>query len=158
MYINLPKQYNTMEFEKLVAVSGKPGLFFVVGNRSNGLILEDIDSKKRTFVPARTHQFSPLETISIYVDTDEETVPLRSVFAKMRDADVELVSHKGSKEELRAYFLQILPEHDQDQVSASDIGKVVKWFGFLKDRQLLHILDAPAVDATADAAEVEEVK
>ena len=57
-----------MNLEKLVAVSGMSGLYRMAANRSNGLIIEDIKSGKRSFASARKHQFTPLESIAIYTD------------------------------------------------------------------------------------------
>jgi hypothetical protein len=69
-----------MNLEKLVAVSGRSGLFRMASNRANGLVVEDLDNGKRFFVSARLHQFTPLASISIYTDTEEETVELKQVF------------------------------------------------------------------------------
>ena len=66
-----------MSKKELIAISGVPGLYKMVGNRSNGLIVEDLDTGKRKFVSMRKHQFSPLETIAIFTYTD--SIPLIEV-------------------------------------------------------------------------------
>lgn len=129
-----------MKLEDIIAISGMPGLFKMAGTRPNGIIIEDIDSGKRKFVPNRKHQFSPLETISIFTMTDTESLVdvLRKMHA-LKD-EVELVSPNAPNDELRAYFLKILPDHDQDRVFYRDIKKMVKWYEFLASRNLFELV------------------
>lgn len=142
-----------MNLEKLVAISGKSGLFNMVSNRSNGLIVEDLDNNKRFFVSARMHQFTPLASISIYTDTEEETVELKDVFKRMKAGltDNPLVDAKADSNEFRSYFDKIMPEHDRDKVLISDIKKLTKWFSFLHERNL--ITEEEAVETTEETTE-----
>jgi hypothetical protein len=128
-----------MNLEKLVAISGKSGLFSMISNRSNGLIVEDLDNNKRFFVSARMHQFTPLASISIYTDIEEETVELKEIFNRMKAGLDEnpLVDMKADSAVFRSYFDKIMPEHDRDKVLISDIKKLTKWFSFLHERNLL---------------------
>jgi hypothetical protein len=143
-----------MNLEKLVAISGKSGLFSMVSNRSNGLIVEDLDNKQRFFVSARTHQFTPLASISIYTDDEEETVELKEVFKRMKAGldQNPLVDVKADSSAFRTYFENIMPEHDRERVLISDIKKLTKWFGFLHERNLLteeeNVDNADNVDST----------
>lgn len=123
--------------KELMAVSGLPGLYRMVGNRSNGLIAEDLDTGKRKFLPLRKHQFSPLETISVYTQTD--ATPLLDVLLKMDALSGDLTPPPPKSEPgiLREYFEEILPEHDEMRVSPRDIQKIIKWYLFLKERELL---------------------
>jgi hypothetical protein len=126
-----------MSLENLVAVSGMNGLFKVAGNRSNGLIIEDVDTGKRKFASVRLHQFSPLESISIYTYTDSE--PLLNVFKSMA-TKIESMPASGlqsSNPQILNYFREILPEFDEDRVKINDIKKVIKWFLFLNERGLI---------------------
>lgn len=130
-----------MNLQKLVAVSGRAGIYKMAANRADGLIIEDIDNGKRFFAPSRKHQFTPLESISIYVDTEESTVELKKVFINMLtqiDSN-PLVDSKASAEEIKAYFEQVLPEYDREKVLISDIKKLVKWFDFLHARNMLSL-------------------
>ena len=126
-----------MKFDDLVAVSGLPGIYKMVANRSNGLIVESIIDEKRRFASARKHRFTPLASIAIYTNTD--TVELKSVFNTMFEqlATLPLPAHNCSSEEAHSYFAGILPDFDRDRVYISDIKKVVKWFSFLNDRGLV---------------------
>ena len=125
-----------MKLEDIIAVSGMPGLYKMAGSRPNGIIVEDLDTGKRKFVPSRKHQFSPLETISIFTLNDTEG--LVDVLRKMHTLkdEIELVSPNASNEELRAYFLKVLPDHDPSRVFTRDIKKMVKWYEFLASRDL----------------------
>lgn len=142
-----------MNLEKLVAISGKSGLFNMVSNRSNGLIVEDLDNNKRFFVSARMHQFTPLASISIYTDTEEETVELKDVFKRMKAGLTvnPLVDAKADSNEFRSYFDKIMPEHDRDKVLISDIKKLTKWFSFLHERNL--ITEEEAEETTEETTE-----
>jgi hypothetical protein len=86
------------------------------------------------------------------VDTDEGTIPLAEVLQKMLD-QMEGTPAPGSDANsaaLRAYFTQILPEHDQDRVHINDIKKCVKWFNFMLSKG---IFDEIKADETAVAEE-----
>ncbi len=125
-----------MRLKDLVVVTGFPGVQKMAANRSNGMLVEDLDSGKVRFAPIRKHQFSPLETISVFVDGEDDSVEIRSVFQSMYDklADTPVVSADSKSDLLRAYFTTILPNHDRDRVHISDIKKIIKWFTFLHER------------------------
>lgn len=142
-----------MNLNKLVAVSGRSGIYRMAANRSNGLIIEDLDSGKKIFAPSRKHQFTPLESISIYTDNEEDTVELKQVFHKMLE-QVETNPPVGTKSNsaiIKNYFETILPEYDRDRVLVSDIKKIIKWFTYLNDRQLLSLEDP--IEATVGEEE-----
>lgn len=128
--------YLNMRLKDLVVVTGFPGVQKMVVNRNNGMVVEDLDSGKTRFAPIRKHQFSPMESISVYVDGDDDSVEIRTVFQNMYDklADAPLPKLDAKSDELRAYFATVLPEHDRDRVHISDIKKIVRWFQFLHDR------------------------
>lgn len=127
-----------MNLENIVAVSGLSGLFRMVANRTNGLIVEELDSGKTKFVSARKHQFSPLESIGVYTD-DGETADLREVFTKMLekiDSNPPIDSNAPPKD-LHEYFGNVVPNYDRDKVYISDIKKIVKWFSILQEQGIL---------------------
>ena len=127
-----------MKLEKLVAVSGLSGIYKMADNRSNGLIIEDMDSGKKRFASARKHQFTPLESIAIFTD-DGDSVELKKVFAKMFEQldDNPPISANSNSTELFEYFADVLPTYDKDRVHAGDIKKVIKWFSFLNEKGLI---------------------
>ncbi len=129
------------KLKELMSVSGLPGLYRMVGNRQNGLIAEDLDTGKRKFLPVRKHQFSPLETIAVFTHMD--SIPLMDVLRRIDEKSTEIppINPNSSDEELRAYFLQIIPDHDDSRVFPRDIKKIIKWHSFLSERNLLDLSD-----------------
>lgn len=128
-----------MSLEKLVVVGGIAGVHKVAANRSNGLIIENLDTGKKRFAPSRKHQFTPLESITIYTEDDEETLELSKVFHTMftKLEEVPVVENNASNDDLRAYFEKVIPNYDRDRVFIGDMKKMVKWFRFLNDRNLI---------------------
>ena len=149
-----------IDVKNFVAVAGISGVQKLVVVRQNGLIIENLDTKVRKFVPLRSHEFSPFETISVYTD-DNDTVPLALVLMNMRDqlTDNPLPSEKADSATLRAYFAAILPNFDRDRVHVSDIKKALKWFTFLNDRNLLKdkVEEMPAEEAVETTETVENI-
>jgi hypothetical protein len=127
-----------MKIKDLVVVTGMPGIQKIAANRNNGMLVEDIDTGVVRFAPIRKHQFSPLESISIYTD-DNDAVELRKVLQSMQDKlqDNPLPSPDAKPDELRSYFNTILANHDRDKVHISDIKKIIRWFQFLNERGIL---------------------
>lgn len=138
-----------------MAVSGLPGLYRMAANRNNGLIIEDLSTGKKRFASSRKHQFTPLESIGIYTD-DGDTAELRVVFRNMLDQleDNPPVDPGAPTEELQEYFADILPSYDRDRVKVGDIKKVIKWFTFLNEKELL--TEDEATSPAAAAASEEE--
>ena len=142
-----------MKIDNILAVSGLPGLYRMAANRSNGLILEDLNTGKKRFASSRKHQFTPLESIGVYTD-DGDTAELKIVFRNMLDQQEDNPPSKigNSPEELHEYFADILPNYDRDRVKIGDIKKVIKWFMFLDKKDLLQDDN----DTPSDAASEEE--
>ncbi|MCB0662103.1 MAG: DUF5606 domain-containing protein [Saprospiraceae bacterium] len=133
-----------MDIEKYVSVSGLPGLYRIVSNRSNGLVIEDLDNGKAKFASVRQYQFNPIASIGIYVDGEEETVSLSDVFTSMLEKidTVALPGGKASNDELMDYLAEVLPAFDRERVYPSDVKRLVKWFSFLNERNLLSLEEA----------------
>ena len=148
-----------MSLEKLVVVGGISGVHKVAANRSNGLIIEDLDTGKKRFAPSRKHQFTPLESITIYTDDEEETLELSKVFQNMfaKLEEIPLVAHNVSNDEMKAYFAAIIPNYDRDRVYIGDMKKMVKWFKFLNDRSLI-TLEEEKPEEEAVEEETEQVE
>lgn len=117
-----------MDIQNVVAISGMPGLHRVITNRPNGLIIEDLVTKKTSFVSSRRHHFTPLESIAIYtLEGTEELIKIFKTIKEKQDT-IPLPPHKGTKEEYMQFFDEILPNYDEDRVYMRDMTKVVKWF------------------------------
>jgi hypothetical protein len=122
-----------MKLKNIIAVSGESGLFELIDSKNNGVILKSPLTGKIKFYSARIHQFTPLETIGIYTDSD--TAELADIFntIKSKESSLPVPSLKESNNKIMEYFVQILPEYDRDRVYASDVKKVIKWYNAMKE-------------------------
>jgi hypothetical protein len=119
-----------MGLEKILSISGKPGLYELSAQTRGGFIAKSIIDQKKIAVNVR-HNVSLLSEIAIYTYTEE--VPLGTIFQKMYEKEdgKEAISAKASKKELEAYFSEVLPDYDSDRVYQSDIKKVIQWYNLL---------------------------
>lgn len=118
-----------MEYSKLVAVTGLPGLFELVNSKADGAIVRSLDDKSTRFISSRIHNFSHLESIEVY--TTGDNVNLVDVLNAMETAGDKLPDDKDAAA-VKKYFQKVYPEMDFDRVYASDMKKMVKWFDVLK--------------------------
>lgn len=140
-----------MNLKGVISISGRPGLFKVVGQGKNNIIVEALNDNKR--IPAyATDRISALEDISIY--TYEEDVPLKEVYIKFREkvAEEPVLSHKESLAKLEDFLGDVLPDYDKDRVYPSDIKKLFQWYNLLHKAGLT----APVEVETAEASQEEE--
>lgn len=124
-----------MNLTGIISISGKPGLFKVVAQSKNSIIVESLIDKKRA--PAySTDKISALDDISIY--TYEEDVPLREVFTAIyaKEQGKNAPTHKESLAQLEAYLTEILPTYDKERVYTSDIKKLFQWYNLLNTEGL----------------------
>ena len=144
-----------MNLTGIIAISGKPGLFKVLAQGKNNIIVESLEDKKR--VPAyASDRISALDDISIY--TYDEDKPLKEIFTSIfeKEKGKETISHKEDQSKLKAYLIEILPNFDQERVYASDIKKVLNWYNILQAKGLVS-KEEPKV-ANAEAIKEEVVK
>lgn len=130
-----------MSLEKILAISGKPGLYQIVTQTRTGAVVESLTDKKRITVGAHSN-ISILSEIAIYTLTEE--VPLREVLKKIQEKEggkPTSISHKDSKDVLEEFFFEVLPEYDEDRVYPSDIKKIVQWYNLLQKNNLLASLE-----------------
>ena len=138
-----------MSLEKILAISGKPGLYELKTQTKAGFLAESLVDGKKLSVGIR-HNVSVLNEIAIY--TYSEEVPLKQIFNNIKEKENggESISHKVPKAELEKYFSEILPEYDEDRVYASDMKKVIQWYNLLHKRG---IIDFDAVTVAASEEE-----
>lgn len=139
-----------MEYYKLVAVTGLPGLYELVSSKKDGAIVRSLQDKSTKFASTRIHQFSHLESIEIY--TTGENVNLVEVFQAMEKGSAALPDAKDDKA-VKAYFGEVFPVMDFDRVYNSDMKKIVKWFDILKKNEVELKLSEPAEEATEEVGE-----
>ena len=126
-----------MEYSKLVAVTGLPGLFELVNSKTDGAIVRSLDDKTTRFVSSRIHNFSHLESIEVY--TIRDNVNLVEVLNAMDKAGGDLPDDKDS-DAVKKYFEKVYPDMDFERVYASDMKKMVKWFDILKKNEVEFVL------------------
>lgn len=126
-----------MNIKEIMAVTGLPGLFEMVSNRANGLMIKNLETGKVKFASTRKYQFSPLESISVY--TKDDALALSEVFTKMMASPppAELGGSKASKNDLETYFISAVPDYDDERVHQKDIKKIIKWYHQLDKHGLL---------------------
>lgn len=141
-----------MTVKGIIAISGKSGLFKVVAQGKNNVIVEALEDKKR-FPAYATDRISALEDISIYTYADDKA--LIEVFEAIFDKENggEAISHKEDPSKLATYLEEILPDYDQERVYPSDIKKIFMWYNLLVKAGELKKED----EAVAES-EVEEVQ
>jgi hypothetical protein len=118
-----------MEYNKLISVTGMSGLFELVSSKNDGAILRSLEDKTTKFISSRIHNFSHLESIEVY--TIRENVNLVDIFKAMQASSENLPNEKDPAA-VKAYFQKVYPDMDFDRVYASDMKKMVKWYGVLK--------------------------
>jgi len=122
-----------MTLDKILSISGKPGLFKLLTQTRSGFVGESLLDGKRLSVGIRNN-VSVLSEIAVY--TLEEEIPLREVFLKINEKEKggkTSVHHKDDKLKLEEYFFEVLPNYDEDRVYPSDIKKIVQWYNILHD-------------------------
>lgn len=125
-----------MDLSGIISISGKPGLFRVIAQGKNSIIVESLIDKKR--VPAyASDRISALEDISIY--TYESDKPLKDVLTDIftKQEGKEAPSHKEDVSVLQDYLQEILPDYDEDRVYPSDIKKLFQWYNLLLKADVL---------------------
>jgi Domain of unknown function (DUF5606) len=126
----------TMNLSDIISIGGKPGLFKIVAQIKNGVLVESLVDQKR-FPAHSTNQVSELNNITVY--TEDADITLSAVFQNIFDAEKgkECIDAKSSNDELKAYFKKVLPSYDQDRVYTSDIKKILNWYNILQKKGLL---------------------
>ena len=117
----------------ILSISGYPGLFKMVSEAKNSIIVESLVTGKR--MPAySTSKISALSDISVFTETGE--IQLKEVMKKIQESGKE-ISPKASNDQIKAYFNEVVPEYDKDRVYISDMKKIIQWYQLLNEKDLL---------------------
>ncbi len=147
-----------MELSKILAITGRPGLYKMLAQTKNGLVVESLLDGKR--LTAFSHErISSLEEISIF--TTDEDLPLKDILKKIFDKQngEKAISHKSGGKELKAFFIEAVPNYDEENVYVSDIKKVIQWYNLLQEHNLLEFEeeeDKPAEEEVDEKASKED--
>lgn len=141
-----------MDLTGIISISGKPGLYKVVGQSKNTLIVESLEDGKK-FPAHSSNRVSSLSDISFY--TVEEDVPLQDVFASIFDNldGKKAIDHKSSPEEIKAFMEKVYPSYDKERVYNSDLKKLVQWYNSLLEAGVLKKEEVTVEDNKAEESE-----
>ncbi|MGB3775284.1 MAG: DUF5606 domain-containing protein [Leeuwenhoekiella sp.] len=141
-----------MSLDKVLSISGKPGLYHLRAKTRTGFVAESLQDGKKTPVSMR-HNVSILSEIAIY--TLDGEVPLKEIFKNIskKENGGQAIDHKESKDKLEAYFFDVLPNFDEDRVYASDIKKVIQWYNLLQAQDMLHFKEESKENASTGEEE-----
>jgi len=122
-----------MEYGKIIAVTGLPGLFELLSSKNDGAIVRSLEDKSSRFVSSRVHNFSHLESIEVF--TVKDNVNLIDIFHAMEKDGSKAPDGKDNTD-LKKYFQKVFPDLDFERVYSSDLKKMVKWFEVLKSNNV----------------------
>jgi hypothetical protein len=142
-----------MEYNKIIAVTGLPGLYELLSSKSDGAIVRSLDDKTTRFVSSRIHNFSHLESIEVY--TVRDNVNLVDILKAM-EASAEKLPDEKDGADLKTYFTKVYPDIDFGRVYSSDLKKMVKWYSVLKANNIEIKLSEPEEEEALEETVVEE--
>ena len=144
-----------MEYNRIVAVTGMPGLFEVVSSKSDGAIVRSLEDQSTKFISSRVHNLSHLESIEVY--TVRDNVQLADIFTAMKASNVAKPDVKDNKA-LKSYFEQVYPDLDFERVYTSDMKKMIKWYEVIESNNIDYTRKEEEAEETPEATEVAEVE
>lgn len=147
-----------MELDKIIAISGRPGLFEVQVQTRTGFVAHSLVDGKRITASIRD-QVSLLSEINIYGLQDE--VPLAEIFQKIlakENGAVCSVKPKAPATDLEAFFFEVFQDYDEERVYPSDIKKIIQWYNVLVNKGLLVAEAAPAAESEDPTEELTPTK
>lgn len=144
-----------MSLERILAISGKPGLFALKMQTRTGFVAESLVDGKKVTVGMQSN-VSLLSEISVYTYTQEK--PLFEVLQAIANKENggQAPALKDDKAALLAYFSEVLPDYDQDRVYASDVKKILNWYNILQANGMIVLAEETAETETATEEVVTE--
>jgi hypothetical protein len=145
-----------MILKDILSISGEPGLFKFIAQGKNAIIVEHLETKKRSTAYGSA-KVSSLEDIAIF--TEKEDLPLGKVFDLIHEKENggPTIDSKSETAKLKLWFEDILPEYSKDKVYASDIKKVAQWYNILQNLNLL-VKEEPETAVKEEAPVAEKKK
>ncbi len=138
-----------IDLSGIISISGQPGLYKVVAQSKNGIIVENLNDKKRTSISS-TAKVSSLEDISMFTTGDDKPVSeiMHSIFDKEKGG--ACIDSKADDKAVVAYFEAVLPEYDKERVYTSNMRKLFNWYNGLQTTGNLKIKEADKKDDATD--------
>ena len=121
-----------MNLSGLVAVSGKSGLYKIIGQSKSGFVLQSLEDAAGRIVVNANARLAALDETTVYGVGEDLT--LRQILLDMQasHSNVTMPDPKSDANKLRDYFNIIAPKHDTERVYASDIKKIISWYKLLE--------------------------
>lgn len=125
-----------MDLSKIISISGKSGLFKIIAETRNGLVVESMTDGRKLPVFA-TERSSILEEINMY--TVEGEMPLKDVIWKLYEHQEGKALDLPKKDQAAAMakFEEVVPEYDKERVYFSDVKKVFNWYNLLLEKDMI---------------------
>ena len=146
-----------MDYSKIISVTGLSGLYELVTSKADGAVVRSLEDKSTKFVSSRMHNFSHLESIEVY--TTKDNTVLAELFKAIRENAEPLPDAKADGKTLKSYFEKVYPDLDFDRVYASDMKKIISWYGIITKNNI-EIKEPKAEEETSENGEsvIEEIK
>jgi hypothetical protein len=145
-----------MVLKDILAISGEPGLFKFIAQGKNAIIVEHLETGKRSsaFSSAKV---SSLEDISVF--TENEDLLLGKVFDKIfeKESGGLAIDSKTEAEKLKKYFEELIPDYSKEKVYVSDMKKIILWYNLLHKKGML-VKEEPEKQDDSDKTESEAEK
>jgi len=137
-----------MVLKEILSISGESGLFKFIAQGKNAIIVEHLETKKRSSAFASA-KVSSLDEISVF--TEKEDMPLGKVFDLIHEKENggPAIDFKSDPEKLKTWFAEVLPQYDRGKVYSSDIRKMIHWYNILHSLNLL-VIEEPEKPADTE--------
>lgn len=145
-----------MVLKDILAISGEPGLFKFIAQGKNAIIVEHLETGKRSSAYSSA-KVSSLEDISVF--TENEDLLLGKVFDKIfeKESGGPAIDSKTEAEKLKKYFEEIIPDYSKEKVYVSDMKKIILWYNLLHKKGML-VKEEPEKQDDSDKTESEAEK
>ena len=145
-----------MEYSKIISVTGLSGLYELVASKADGAVVRSLEDKSTKFVSSRVHNFSHLESIEVY--TVKNNTVLAEVFKEIRNSKEPIPDAKADGKILKSYFEKVYPDLDFERVYASDMKKIILWYGILTKNNIDIKQSVEEEENTNSESVIEEIK
>src|SRR5690606_12756385 len=131
IFAPLKKRKNMIDLTGIISISGQPGLFKIIAQSKNGIIVEGLSDKKRVNVYAST-KVSTLSDISMFTTGEDKPIEeiMFSIFEKEKGGPA--IDNKADDKAIEKYFGEVLPDYDKDRVYVSNMRKLFSWYNALQ--------------------------
>lgn len=146
-----------MEYSKIISVTGLGGLYELVASKADGAVVRSLEDKSTKFVSSRIHNFTHLESIEVY--TVKDNTVLAEVFKEIKNSKEPIPDAKADGKALKSYFEKVYPDLDFERVYASDMKKIISWYGILTKNNIeIKQSNEEEEEETSPGSVIEEIK